>query len=446
VFPDPGGCGWAGLGMLGCSSVTSADGTFTASTAWLLATYMSSRDNGVKLATHEGGHNLTLHHASSRDFGTEPLGPVGATGTLSEYGDVFSTMGSWNFGHYGAPHKVQMGWLGSNNVVTTESTGTYGILPYETSTTGVQAVKVRRGTGNDAWLWVEYRQPTGQYDSTLPSQVYTGGLTHYQDSTTGTHTHLIDFTKSTSAYTDPALVGTWVDPYTNVSLSVSGGGTSALSLNVNYGALPCTIVQPTVTMSPANPSANSGTAVSQTVSVKNNDAAGCSASTFTLSSTQPLLWSTSFSPTTLTISPGLTLTATMTKNIPAGFTVGTYTVDGVASDANHSASGTASVTVTAPLLPIQVTVTATPSVVKTRDTVTIQAKVTNSNGPVSGASVTFNLSRPNGPITQTATTNSSGVATWMFKVQQKGSYSVTASASSNGVSATTNSPATFTAQ
>jgi M6 family metalloprotease-like protein len=444
VFPDPGSCGWAGLGTLGCGTLSSADGSFTASSSWLLANYMGSRDNGVKLATHEGGHNLTLHHSSSRDFGAEALGPVGAAGTLSEYGDGFSTMGSWNFGHYPAQHKAQMGWLSGGNVVTTETNGSYGILPFETPTAGVQAVKVRRGAGNNAWLWIEYRQPVGQYDSTLSPHVFTGGLTHYQDSTTGTHTHLVDFTPSTTGFSDSALTGTWVDPYTNLSLSVSGATSSALSLNVSYGALPCTVVQPTVTISPSNPTVPWGTTVSQTVSVKNNDAAGCTASTFVLTSALPAGWSTSFSPASLTISPGQTATATMTKTVPTGIT-GTFAVDATASDANHSAAGTANVTVTAPPPPITVTVSATPAVVKARGTVTINATVTNSSGPVSGASVTFTVNRPNGPVSQTTTTNSSGVATWMFKAQQKGSYSVTATANSNGVTATS-SPATFTAQ
>ena len=129
VFPDSGSCSWFGMGTLGCSSLSSLDGSFTASTAWLVATYMGSRDNGVKLSTHEGGHNLTLQHASSRDFGTEPLGPLGAAGTLSEYGDIHSTMGSWSFGQYSAPHKVGMGWLSASNVATTESNGSYTILP-----------------------------------------------------------------------------------------------------------------------------------------------------------------------------------------------------------------------------------------------------------------------------------------------------------------------------
>ena len=96
IFPSS-NCAWAGLGTLGCTSLSSADGAFTASTSWMISDYFLPAnyvyDSGVKLATHEGGHNLGLHHASSRDFGAEALGSPGTGGTLDDYGDVFSTMG-----------------------------------------------------------------------------------------------------------------------------------------------------------------------------------------------------------------------------------------------------------------------------------------------------------------------------------------------------------------
>jgi hypothetical protein len=216
---------------------------------------------------------------------------VGAAGTLSEYGDTQSTMGSWNFGHYGAPHKVRMGWLSASNVVTTETDGNYLILPYETATTGVQAVKVRRGAGNNAWMWLEYRQPLGLYDSTLNSQVYTGGLVHYEDSTTDTHTHLLDFNRSPSFYSGPALTGSWTDPYTGVSLTTTSVSASGLSVNVHYGPVPCTRVQPTVSLSPPNPSVYAGAAVTYSIAVTNNDSAGCTASVLGLSSGVLAGWS-----------------------------------------------------------------------------------------------------------------------------------------------------------
>ena len=168
IFPGS-GCGWAGLGNLGCSSIGTPDGTIQASTVWNVATYMQSINQGIQLASHEGGHNLTLHHASTRYFtnattgAAEPLGPYNNSnigGTHNEYGDIYSAMGSWNLGHYAAPHKAQIGWLAGSNIQTIESNGSFTIQPYENITTNPQVLKVRRGTGNSAWLWMEDRKST----------------------------------------------------------------------------------------------------------------------------------------------------------------------------------------------------------------------------------------------------------------------------------------------
>lgn len=59
--------------------------------------------------------------------------------------------------------------------------------------------------------------------------------------------------------------------------------------------MPCTRANPTVTLSPVNPSASSGSSVNYTASVTNNDGAGCSASTFNLTPSQPSGWSASLS-------------------------------------------------------------------------------------------------------------------------------------------------------
>jgi M6 family metalloprotease-like protein len=445
VFPDPGGCGWAGLGTLGCGSLSSNDGTFPYSTSWLLATYMGSVDNGVRLATHEGGHNLTLHHASSRAYTGEALGPVGAAGTLNEYGDPFNTMGSWNFGHYNAPHKVMLGWLSGANVLTTETPGTYTIAPFVNGS-GVQALKVRRGTGNNAWLWLEYRQNTGTYESTLNPNVFTGGLVHYEDSTTGTRSHLLDFTPgSANGFNDPALTSSWVDPYTNLSLSVNSATASGLSLNVSYGTLPCARVAPTVSLSPANPSGYPGNSVNYTLSVTNNDSLGCSATTFSLSSTLPSGWTTNFQPASLSLNPAQTLTATMTKNIPAGQALGTFAVDGAAGSSFHApVTANANVTVVSPPVSLDITLTASPTSVPARSYVTLTATVTKSGVPVVGTTVSFRIVRGSSVSTQTAVTNSQGVATLSYRAQQKGSYTATASATSGGSSGTSNT-VSFTA-
>jgi M6 family metalloprotease-like protein len=446
VFPNPGDCSWAGLGTLGCNSISSADGVFTASTSWLLATYMGTSDNGVRLATHEGGHNLTLHHASSRDYGSEALGALSDPGVLSEYGDTHSTMGSWNFGHYGAPHKVRMGWLSAANVATTESNGSFTVLPFEAATGGVQALKIRRGTGNNAWLWLEYRQPIGDYDSTLNSQLFGGGLIHYEDSTTSSYTHLLDFSTATSSFADAALTGSWADAYSNLSLSVTSATAGGLGVNVFYGTVPCARAQPTVTLSPPNPSVYSGSNVSYTMSVLNNDSSSCAPVTLNLDSVLPDGWPTSFSAPSLTLNPGQSESVTMTKSVAAGLTPGTYAVSARVSDAEHAAVGNANCTVSDPPAAIFVAqFSVSPAVVSAKTTVTIQATITNSGSvPASGASVTFRITRPGGAVTSfAATTNLAGVASWSYRPTQKGTYSVTLTASSAG--ATVNGgPVSFT--
>src|SRR5262249_36153888 len=153
---------------------------------------------------HELGHALGLAHASSRGFtdrsgNLTAVGPLGAKGNLTEYGDKFSAMSccTGNLGgEYAAPHKAEiLDWLAPNlGYQTVQTSGTYTIQPYELAG-GVKAIKVQRGTGNDAWLWVEYRQSNGSYDTpqlnggAFPSPVntillpqpYSGALIHYED-------------------------------------------------------------------------------------------------------------------------------------------------------------------------------------------------------------------------------------------------------------------------
>lgn len=459
VFPQPAGCGWAGLGMLGCGSYSSGDGSFTASTSWLVANWMGDTNNGTKLTTHEGGHNLTLHHASSRAFTNsatglpETLGPMGTAGSLSEYGDLFNTMGSWNFGQYNAPHKVMLGWLtlgttAGSNVQQVESNGSFSIQPFE-NTPGLAAVKVRRGTGNNGWLWLEYRQPIGQYDSAINSQVWNGALVHYEDSTTGTHSHLLDMTPgSGGGFNDPAkTVGTFTDSYSNVSFSVDSVSSSAMNVSVFYGPVPCVAANPTVSISPSNPSAQEDTPINYTVTVTNNDTSGCTASDFSLNSTEPTsptTWGTTLIGS-LNIAPGQSASTSMVKKSPVGTPVGTYGVNASASHTGGGATGTAYATI----IVKPVTIVTTSGTYKPRSTVTMTAAVTSGGNPASGASVTFVLTKPNGTTTKTVTANTSGVAVWKYKLSPRdpnGDYSATGQATFNGLTGDPSAPATFKVQ
>jgi len=368
---------WAGMGTLGCGTLSSADGNFSASTSWMKANSFPNENNyrGAFLAIHESGHNLGLQHSNSREFGAETLGtPVApvAPGADEEYDDSFSAMGR-GLGHYAAPHKAKLGWLpGMVQTITTSLTAT--VAPTELGG-GIRALKIRRGLDNANWLWVEYRQPNSKYDVTLShpyrtglgtnaivyldaalSGIYTGGLIHYEDVTTGTHSHLLDFTPESSAantspllpddWLDPALVGgPWLDAYSGLSITTSNPTTSTLTVSVAYtGASQCVASNPTVTLSPSNPGAKRGQSVSYTVTVKNKDSESCGNRPFDLTSTSPV-WETTFSQTTLTLAPTFSASVSMTKKVPSNADYATYTVNAIATSGGISVTGLASATV-----------------------------------------------------------------------------------------------------
>jgi hypothetical protein len=434
VFPDNIGCGWAGMGTMGCSTVNSPSGSFTASSAFVAAGYAN-----VQVATHEAGHTLRLHHAQSRGFGAEALGPMATPGTLSEYGDEFSTMGNWVPGHYAAPHKAGvLGWLtDGTDYQTVQTSGTYTIQPLETSS-GVRALKVQRGTGNNAWLWIEYRQPTGNYDTSFnTTQPYSGAVIHYEDSTTGAYSQLLDFTPGSASndFGDPALVPgkTWADPYTNLSLTVNSVTASALNLTVYYGATPCTHANPGVSISPLNPSVTAGGSVNYTVTLANNDSAGCQATSFTASATVPAGWTPVFSSPVLTLNPGQSGSTTMTVSAPASAVPGTYPVGASASAGTFTGAVSANCTVVAAAPVLMVSLSLPGSNFALRSTVPITATVLNGGSPAAGASVTLTLTKPDGTsATKTLSTDSTGKAVWSYKLSQRdpvGNYSATAQAS-----------------
>lgn len=451
VFPDQLGCGWAGMATLGCSTQNSPAGSFTASLAYLVDRYLGERNQAVQLVTHEAGHSLGLHHASSRDFGAEALGPVGAEGMQGEYGDSFSTAGWWNLGHYGAAHKAMLNWLaGGSGYSVVQGGGSWSLLPLAASPGGLQALKIQRGTGND-WIWVEYRQPLGSYDSTLSTQPFAGALIHYEDSFTGSRTHLLDFNPSTDSWLDPALVAGqgWADPYTNLSLSVQSAAASGLTVSVNYGATPCTQASPTLIIAPLNPNIFPGGTASYEVTLTNNDAPGCAAETFSFSSGLPAGWPTAFSVPSLTLSPGQSARTTMGKTGPAGTPPGTYQVDASATRGASTTSTTANCTVMAAPAPLAVGVTLPGTSYLRRSVVPITAIATSGTLAASGASLLFTLTRADGSrVTKKLIADSNGAATWNYRIGPKdptGTASVTAQATYSGQTAAS-IPAIFIVQ
>ncbi len=388
VLPKNGACTWAGVANVGCRTMSSNDGTFNASVAWQRADTMQTRTRGVELSTHEMGHNLGMSHASSRDFGGSTLGALSDAGTINEYGDMHSTMGSWNLGFYASSHAAnQLGWLSSGSgYQTVESSGTYTVSNYEARGGATRALKIRRGTGNDAWLWVESRQNTGIYSSQLNASLFGGALIHYQDSTTGGRSHLLDFTTGTTSFGDAALPAgtTWTDQNSNLSVTVTSITAGAMTVAVNYSGVVCTPAAPTITASPTGVATEYGSSAQFNVTVKNNSSSGCGSETFSLDSAVPTGWSKAFGTSALTLSPGQQSATTLTVGVPNPYALGTYAVTSNAkSSTGKSASDSDNVTVVEPA-----------------NTLTVN---------VSGGSVA--LSTPVKTCTSTCSTNYSGSTT-----------------------------------
>jgi M6 family metalloprotease-like protein len=461
IFPGLSSCGWIGLtsagsSNAGCTTWSIPAGTLTASLSYVVDNYImniyypwtTSRDGAVALLAHEGGHQFGLPHSGTiDDRPTAVLEPPGTAGHITDQGDEFAVMGAHNLGLYQAQQKAAiLGWMSSpTNYQTVTTSGTYTLQPIETNPPGLQALKIQRGSSPGYYLWVEYRQPIGQYDSTLAApplsnQPFTGAMVTYEDpyyqgpGQVPGHTYLVDFNLNDTYWTTPDLNPgqTWTDPYTNVSLSLSGTTSSGLTVAVNYGATSCNSAAPSVSVSPLDPSIYPGQSASYSVSVTNNDSSACSSSTINLGSTAPSGWFTSLSASSVTLGPGQSATVTMGKGAPSGTAAGTYAVNLSAATTSFNASGTANATVMTPPS-LAVSVSTSGSTFTAPGTVSITALVTNGGAAASGANVTFTVTAPNGSnSTQTATTGSNGMAAWNYKLNGKsvaGSYSVIAQAS-----------------
>ena len=245
-------CAWDGLAQLGCSAQQSpSKGSFNASVAWLESDTIGPNIYGalgglMSTAIHEGGHHFGLRHASSTDYDTLPAGPVGVAGVHAEYGDPFSAMGL-DPGHFAAPHKNMLGWLSEGTGwLDVESGGTWTIAPMSAQTSSTpHALRVRRGTGNDQWLWIEYRQPIGPYEPTILDTVahrdFNGAVVHLEDPSQASwvgYTELLDFqpVRLPNDF-DNALFQagtTWADPYSNLTLTLGTATPSGLAVTVSY--------------------------------------------------------------------------------------------------------------------------------------------------------------------------------------------------------------------
>ncbi len=256
VFPVS-TCSYGGLGTIGCRAQSTSDGSVIASVSWLPISHGDETQLALGVFAHEFGHNLGLHHADSDDYGNVPLGRLGITGLSEEYEDRFSIMGlSRSFsgqpiaGQFASPHKsLALRWLGPGAYQEVQSSGAFTVVPFENSS-GLRALRILRDPATSSWLWLEYRQPLGDIDSTLAlvqtTNIFQGALIHYEDALIEpTRSNLLDFTPSSipNNFRDPTLTpgNFWSDPDSLLRIAVTGANSSGVSVNVTYAAACATL-------------------------------------------------------------------------------------------------------------------------------------------------------------------------------------------------------------
>jgi len=375
---------------------------------------------------HEIGHNLGLYHSRSLDCGSASIGEICTT---SEYGDTVDLMGAASSAHFNGFQKERLGWFPSTgSVQTIQSSGTYRIYPYQLSGSDPNVLKILRSTdqatGSRTWYYLEKRTALG-FDKSLEwNQNVMGGVVVRSGSeSSGQQTYLLDMTPATASWYDPALTAgqTFADPAAGMTVTVLSADGSGASVRVEMNTQPCVRANPTVAVTPGQSSWMSpGTAFTYSISVTNNNSGGCANESFNLSAALPNGLSGFLSAPSILLANGASGSANFNISSAQTASDGTYnfTVSGMNSaNAGYASSGAASY-----VLVSRLGVAATPGSPKysRSQTASVTATVTAAGSSVSGAEVTFTMTKSGGAkVSQTVITGPDGRAVFSYKFNRK---------------------------
>lgn len=297
VYVFNGNCGWAGLAYM--------PGT--------KAFINGSSCGSAPVYTHELGHNLGLHHAS-----TDPEND----GTInSEYGDYSSYMGSpGSLVALNGPHKVQAGWTTATNV--SAPGGTFNVNALDAVQTGT-VFKVTPTSG--APYYISFRGADPVYPVSASYQFRTAIHRH---SGGAIQTRLITTLGDGQSFTDASL---------GLTITQLSHGTGSASVQFAWG---CAVNTPAITLSPAVQTASTdGIQKDFTVTVKNNDSAGCgTAASFNIGSAVPSGWTGSLDSSSMSLGAGATGQTVLHVTSAAGSANGDFPITASVSSSGRSSA------------------------------------------------------------------------------------------------------------
>jgi len=205
---------------------------------------MINGDFGVKIVTHELGHNLGLLHAGSLSCNSGGVRvQISDNCTTAEYGDPFDTMGSTAARHSSGWNLAMLGILAPENVETIETSGTYSMRSALHATAEPTTLRIphERGFGGEvtSWYYLEVREQGGVFENVNDATMTGVSIRIAPNPNLSPETLLLDANPATSTFNDAPLgAGQTFDSGGPVQIKTlsAGAGKATVSIKLDEEA------------------------------------------------------------------------------------------------------------------------------------------------------------------------------------------------------------------
>lgn len=251
-IPPNAGCPFAGYSSLGKMTFDSDEGPVRLSRA-----IMNGFGVGTNLlAVHELGHSMAgLQHSRDYECGAEVVVDSCAPTNLGSLSDPYGVMGATpGGGHYTAPNKDALGWLGPDVADVPVPGGIYSLVPFESATPGLKVLRIpatynTEDTARTLHYYVSYRKPLG-FDAGFTDLATDAAMIHLDSRAwvgdAVRRSWLLDMSPAVNPdaagqIADSAdgllgVGGTYTDALKGITISVTGVTDGRLDVSVTYSA------------------------------------------------------------------------------------------------------------------------------------------------------------------------------------------------------------------
>jgi hypothetical protein len=302
VTPSNSSCGWTGLAYM------------PGKQSWVQAC------GATGVFSHELGHNLSLHHASTPS---------------SEYGDGSDPMGGARMVDHNGANRTMAGWMPAGSVLDVGTGSSYALATVSTnaSSASPQVLRIVKPDTHE-YYYVSVRQALN-LDAGLSSGYLDNVSVHRSTGTLPARTFLLQNLASGQTFSDSA---------NGISITNQGVVNGIATVAVGFNGGSCVRSAPVVSISPSSQIAAPGSTVGYGVTVTNRNTVYCGTSSFNMGQALPANFGGSFSAPTLAVGAGASASTSWTVSTSSQIAAGTYTLDVTATESSVGNSTTAHAT------------------------------------------------------------------------------------------------------